>query len=62
VDGVQTEIVAFFEETSLSPSWFQLWVGADGLAHQAQMTAESHFMDQRYYDFDTPLSIEPRTG
>ena len=58
MDGVQTQIVAFFAETSFSPSWFELWVGPDGLAHQSQMTAESQFIEQRYYDFDTPLSIE----
>ena len=61
VDGVQTQIIAFFEETSFSPSWFELWVGPDGLAHQSRMTAESHFMDQRYYDFDSPLRVQAPT-
>jgi hypothetical protein len=41
-----------------SPLWFEVWVGADGLAHQSQMSAEAHFMDHRYYPFDTPISIE----
>jgi copper transport protein len=58
VDGVQTEIMAFHEGTGSSPTWFEVWVSADGLAYQSQMTAEAHFMDHRYYDFDTPISIQ----
>lgn len=62
VDGVQTEIVTFFEQLSVSPLWFELWVSADGLVHRAQMTAEAHFMDHHFYDFDTPINIQAPTS
>lgn len=62
VDGTPTQIVSFFEQSGSQPVWFRLWIDPDGLVRRAQMRAQAHFMDHRYYDFDAPFSIEPPTG
>lgn len=62
VDGVPTCIVAFFGKSGVTPVWFRLWIDGEGLVRQAQMRAQGHFMDHRYYDFDRPISIEPPKG
>jgi copper transport protein len=59
VDGVDTTIVAFFGDSGGLPLWFKLWIDARGLVHRAQMRAQGHFMDHRYYDFDAPIRIAP---
>lgn len=59
LEGVQTQVVSFFEQVGTTPVWFRLWVDARGFVRQAEMRAQGHFMDQRYYDFDTPFTIEP---
>ncbi|HTE84736.1 MAG TPA: CopD family protein, partial [Dehalococcoidia bacterium] len=62
VDGITTQVVAFFESSSSGPLWFQVWIGSDGLIHQTSMTAEGHYMDHHYYDFNMPLDIQaPQT-
>ena len=58
VDGVQTQILTFFLDLPQTPVWFRLWSDASGLVHRASMRAQGHFMDHRYTDFDTPISIE----
>jgi hypothetical protein len=42
--------------------WFRVWGDADGLARRAEMRAQGHFMDDRYYDFDALFTIEPPLG
>jgi hypothetical protein len=62
VGGVPTRIVAFFGRSGVTPVWFRLWIDRDGLVRHAQMRAQGHFMDDRYYDFDGPISIQPPKG
>jgi len=57
VDGVRTQVVAFGGTGSL-PIWFRLWVDDEGLVPKAEMRAQGHFMDHRYFAFDAPLEIE----
>jgi hypothetical protein len=59
VEGVSTTIVAFFGDSGGLPVWFKLWIDARGLVHRAEMRAQGHFMDHRYYDFDAPIQIVP---
>jgi len=61
VDGTATQVVAFFENSDSGPLWFEVWIGSDGLVHQTSMTAEGHYMDHRYYDFNVPLNIQAPT-
>ena len=62
VDGIATQVVAFYESSSSGPLWFLVWIGSDGLIHQTSMTAEGHYMDHHYYDFNMPLDIQaPQT-
>lgn len=59
VDGVDTRIVSFVVNLDALAVWYRLWVDDDGRVRQAQMRAQGHFMDHRYYDFDAPITIEP---
>jgi hypothetical protein len=59
VDGVQTQVLAFFLDRPQTPVWFRLWVGPDGLVYRASMRAQGHFMDHHYSAFDAPVSIAP---
>jgi hypothetical protein len=60
VDGVDTQILAFFEQLGSNyPFWFRLWTDDNGLVRRAEMRGQGHFMDERYTDFDAPLSIRP---
>jgi hypothetical protein len=59
VDGVQTQILAFFLDLPQTPVWLRLWSDTSGLVHRASMRAQGHFMDHRYSDFETQVSIEP---
>lgn len=56
-EGVPTRIVSFFGDTGGTPVWFRLWIDRDGLVRRAEMRAQGHFMDHRYYDFDAPIRI-----
>ncbi|MGH2591266.1 MAG: CopD family protein, partial [Actinomycetota bacterium] len=58
VQGIRTEVVAFSGSGSL-PIWFRLWIDEQGLIRRAEMRAQGHFMDHRYFDFDAPIDIEP---
>jgi hypothetical protein len=61
-DGVQTTEVAFFGGTRQgTPVWFRLWIDDRGLVQRAEMRAQGHFMDHRYYDFDAPITIRAPT-
>lgn len=57
LDGVDTQVLAFFENLGQYPFWFRLWADADGLVRKAEM--RGHFMDEHYTDFDAPFTIEP---
>ncbi|HEX2027241.1 MAG TPA: copper resistance protein CopC [Nitriliruptorales bacterium] len=60
VDGTSTQVVSFFVLLGDDlPIWYRLWIDADGLVQRAEMRAQGHFMDQRYFDFDAPITIEP---
>ena len=61
VDGARTQVVAFAGTGSV-PIWFRLWVDHEGLVHRAEMRAQGHFMDHRYFDFDAPIEIAPPVG
>jgi copper transport protein len=60
--GVRTTEIAFAGGTSDLPVWFRLWVDSSGLVHRAEMRAPGHFMDHRYFDYDSPITIEPPEG
>lgn len=62
VDGAETTVVAFFGESGPTPVWFKLWVDRSGLVRRAEMRAQGHFMDHRYFAFDEPVQIEPPKG
>ena len=62
VEGVPTTEIAFAGGQQDLPVWFKLWVDTQGLVHRAEMRAPGHFMDHRYYDFDTPITISPPTN
>ena len=62
VDGVPTEIVAFYGGDDGLPIWFRLWIDESGLVHRAEMRAQGHFMSHRYYAFDSGIDIQPPEG
>ncbi len=62
VDGLSTQIVAFFGDNSGLPIWFRLWTDRTGFVHRAEMRALGHFMNHHYFAFNKPLSIEPPPG
>ena len=62
VDGARTNVVAFFGQSGDLPIWFRLWIDDSGLVRRAEMRALGHFMDDRYFAFNQPLSIEPPAG
>lgn len=62
VEGIDTHILSFFELKGQLAVWFRLWVDPGGLVRRAEMRAQGHFMDHRYYDFDAPLRIAPPVG
>jgi hypothetical protein len=62
VDGRQTTEVAFAGGDEDLPTWFKLWVDDEGYVRRAEMRAPGHFMDHRYYDFNTLITIEPPKG
>ena len=59
IDGVPTQVLAFFWSTGQTAAWFRLWVDASGLVHQASMRAQGHFMEHHYTAFDAPLHVDP---
>jgi hypothetical protein len=59
VDGVSTQVLAFFWRAGQTVAWFRLWADASGLVHQASMRAQGHFMDHHYTAFNAPPHITP---
>jgi copper transport protein len=62
VEGVATSIVASFGGSGTTPVWFKLWIDGKGLVRRAEMRAQGHFMDHRYFAFNEPVTIEPPKG
>jgi copper transport protein len=58
IDGIPTQVVTFFGGREGLPVWFRLWVDREGLVPRAEMRAQGHFMDHRYFAFDQPVQIE----
>ena len=59
VDGVPTQIVAFFARAGQLPVWYRLWIDDDHHVRRAVMLAQGHIMEQHYDDFNAPLTIQP---
>lgn len=59
VEGRRTRILTFFGGSETVPIWFRLWVDPEGLVRRAEMRAQGHFMDHRYYAFDRQFVVEP---
>lgn len=59
LDGVPTRQVSFFLGEHRLAIWFRLWVDDAHLVRRAEMRAQGHFMDHRYYDFDDDIDIRP---
>lgn len=59
IDGVPTRVVSFFSEVGQLPIWYRLWVDEQDRVRRAVMLTQGHFMDQRYDDYDAPITIEP---
>jgi hypothetical protein len=63
VERIDTTVVTFFGGAEQgTPVWFRLWIDNDGLVRRAEMRAQGHFMDHRYYGFDAPITIRPPEG
>lgn len=62
IRGVTTSVVVFFGGSETTPVWLKVWIGTDGLVRRAEMRAQGHFMDHRYFAFDEPVTIEPPKG
>lgn len=58
-EGNSTTIAVFDSEPV--PAWFRLTIDDENHVVDAEMLAPSHFMRQRFRDFDAPLSIESPT-
>ena len=58
IDGTRADVLASFGSSAGAPAWFRLWVSPGGWVLRAEMRAQGHFMDQRYFAFDALLSIE----
>lgn len=57
VDGRRTTVVSFYGPIQGAPAWFRLWIDPKGYVRKAEMRAQGHFMDHRFFDFDSPVSI-----
>jgi hypothetical protein len=58
VDGTPVTILSVYAASPDYPTWYRLYVADDGRVLRDDMLGESHFMQQRFYDFDVPLEIE----
>jgi hypothetical protein len=58
IGGAFTTELAFFARSGIAPIWFRLWVDEEGLVRRAEMRAQGHFMDHRYFAFDAPFKVE----
>ena len=58
IDGVATTVISLLGGSGV-PIWHRLWIDDTGLVHRAEMRAQGHFMDHRYFGFDAALHIQP---
>ena len=58
VGGVPVKVLGL-DDPKLGPTWFRLFVAADGRVLREAMLAPNHFMADRFSAFDEPLVIEP---
>jgi hypothetical protein len=56
--GGNSATLAVFDREPL-PAWFRLTIDDELHVVDAEMLAPSHFMRQRFYDFNAPLTIRP---
>ncbi len=57
VEGIELKVLGFFEDRNGLRIWFKQWIDPEGLVRRAEMRAQGHFMDHRYFDFDAPFEI-----
>jgi hypothetical protein len=60
--GRPATVVSFFQGSGSLAIWFKVWIDDEGLVPRAEMRAQGHFMDHRYFAFDAPFHIVPRRG
>jgi hypothetical protein len=53
-----SQTLAVFDRDPV-PAWFKLTIDGQNRVVDAEMLAPSHFMRQRFYDLNVPLTIEP---
>ena len=58
VGGVPVKVLGL-DDPKLGPTWFRLFVAADGRVLREEMLAPNHLMVDRFSGFDEPLAIEP---
>jgi hypothetical protein len=58
IGGSRTTVISFFGARGDLPIWFRLWVEPRGRVLRAEMRTQGHFMDQRYFAFNAPISVE----
>ena len=58
IGGVPVKVLGL-DDPKLGPTWFRLFVAADGRVLREEMLAPNHFMADRFSGFDEPLAIEP---
>jgi copper transport protein len=59
LDGRETTVLSFAGRSGPFAVWYRLWVDRDGLVRRAEMRAQGHFMDHRYFAFDRDLGVGP---
>jgi hypothetical protein len=58
VEGTPVTVLSVYAASPDYPTWYRLYVADDGRVLRDDMFGESHFMRQRFYDFDAPVEIE----
>jgi copper transport protein len=59
IGPLRVRVLTVFGMSGRIPIWFRLWVDQAGLVLQAEMRAQGHFMDHRYFAFDEPVEVKP---
>jgi hypothetical protein len=65
IDGAQTQILAFVVPEVIEPrrqtaAWYLWWVDvASGHVRREAMVSRSHYMLNKFSDFDVPVTLEP---
>jgi hypothetical protein len=58
--GNPVQIVSAYDHDPV-PAWFRLYIDSRGRILQADMLSPSHFMEQRFRDFNAAIEIRPPT-